>query len=192
MEKGDGRQMALILKQYKLKSGEINYPAIFTVPSEERLPVLYERDFMKATALVVGALTMAFEKMRFKKMDGVMVNNIAEEILDTCDQDNLSLEDLVLFLQNMVRGKYGTNDEISVARFMSLFDKYRDERHMAIVELRENQHLEYKGLGSSERTCTADALSEHFANFSNAISDIRETMKELKKENHVLKQVDNL
>jgi len=182
--------VAQILKQYKHKDGNINFPAIFTVPSTERLPALYEKDFMQATALVVGALTMAFEKMRFKKMDGVTVNNIAEEVLDSCDQDNLSLEDLVLFLQNMVRGKYGILDDMSVARFMNLFDKYRDERHDAIMELRENEHLMYKGLGSSERICKQDALTEHFANFANTMSTVRENMKELRKENKKLNDID--
>src|SRR5258708_2996733 len=110
MEAGNNRQIATILKQYKTQGGDINYPAVMSVPLEERLPALFKNDFMKGTALVVGALAMAFEKLSFKSKKnevGVLVNNIAEEILNSCDEDNLSLEDLVLFLQNLVRGKYG-------------------------------------------------------------------------------------
>jgi hypothetical protein len=193
MQKGDSRQVALILKRYKFKNGEVNFPAIFTVPSTERLPALVEKDFLNATALVVGALTMAFEKMNFKrKMDGVLVNNIADEIIDTCDEDNLSLEDLVLFLQNLVRGKYGNLEEVSVSRFMNMFTKYRDERHLAIVEFRENEHLELKALGDANRSCVSDPLAEHFSRLGETISSLKETLKEVKKENHVLKQIDKL
>lgn len=190
MEAGDKRQMALILKQYKFKSGEVNFPAVFTVPTSERLPALYEKDFMRATALVVGALTMAFEKMRFKNMDGALVNDIAEEVLNSSEEDNLSLEDLVLFLQNMVRGKYGTLDTITVARFMNLFDKYRDERHEAIQDYRMNEHLQFKSLGDANRSSKSDPLAEHFSRMADTISNLREGLRETKKENSILKQVD--
>ena len=192
METGDSRAMALILKRYKTKDGNIDYPTIFTIPSEERLPALYEKDFMYATALVVGALTMAFERMRFKNMDGKLVNDIAEEILVSSDEDNLGLEDLVLFLQNMTRGKYGHIESMSVAKFMSLFDKYRDERHNAILDYRENEHLQFKGLGDANRTSKGDPLSEHFSKLGDTISSLKNSLKETKKENHVLKQMDKL
>lgn len=192
MQKGDSRTMALILKQYKFKGGEINFPAIFTIPVSERLPILYEKDFMQATALVVGALTMAFEKMRFKNMDGRLINDMAEEILNSSDEDNLSLEDLVLFLQNMTKGKYGHIETMTLAKFMNLFEKYRDERHLAIMEYRENEHLQFKGLGDASRTGKQDALSEHFSRLGDTISGLKESLKETKKENNVLKQMDKL
>lgn len=175
--------MALILKQYKHKTGEVNFPAVFTVPSAERLPALYEKDFMQATALVVGALTMAFEKMRFKNMDGGLINDIAEEILNSCGEDNLSLEDLVLFLQGMVRGQYGTMESISVSKFMTLFDKYRGEREEAIKDFRLNQHLQYKGMGHAERSVKEDPLAEHFSGMANAISELKDSLRQEKAEN---------
>lgn len=190
MEAGDSRTMAIILKQYKHKSGEINFPAVFTVPSSERLPALYQKDFMQATALVVAALTMAFERMSLKKMTGELINNIAEEIINSCDEDNLSLEDLILFLQGMVRGKYGEISEISVAKFMNLFDKYRGERTLAIEDYRYNQHLHHKGLGDSNRSAKEDPLSEHFSKLGNSLTILKEQLKETKQENKKLKDID--
>lgn len=190
MQSGNNHQVATILKRFKFKNGEINYPAVFNVPSEERLPALYRNDFMQATALVVGALTMAFERLNFKKKDGlgIVVNNLAEEILDTCEEDNLSLEDLVLFLQNMVRGRYGNIEDISVSKFMILFDKYRDERHNAIMTIRENDHLQYKSLGDGNRTTTNDPLAEHFATFGERISSLKDQIQYEK--NIHLKDID--
>ena len=182
MQKGDSRTMALILKQYKHKSGEVNYPAVFTVPSSERLPALYERDFMHATALVVGAITMAFEKMRFKNMDGGLLNDIAEEVLDSSGEDNLSLEDLVLFLQGMVRGKYGVIDSMSVSKFMKLFDDYREERTEAIRNFRMNEHLQYKGMGDSNRSNNSDPLAEHFSRMAGTIAELKQSLRQEKAE----------
>jgi len=191
MEAGNNRQMALILKQYKLPDGQINFPVVFKVPVEERLPALYKNDFMRATALVVGALTVAFERMSFKKkMTGVVINNIAEEIINSCDEDNLAMEDLLLFLGNMVRGKYGNIDELSVARFMNLFDKYRDDRHMAIVEYRENEHLQYKGIGDNTRSVKTDPLADHFGKLGSSLHELRMQLSEHKKEANVIKMAN--
>jgi len=190
METGDTKAMALILKQYKDKSGVVNYPAVLSIPLEERLPAIYQKDFMRATALVVGALTMAFEKMRFKGVDGRMINDIAEEILNTCDEDNLSLEDLVLFLQNMTRGRYGTFESLSLSKFMSHFDKYRDDRHYALLEYRENEHLQYKGIGDATRSVKDDPLADRMGKLGSSLHELRMQFSEQKKENQVIKMAN--
>ncbi len=190
MEAGNNRQLALILKQYKDKSGEVNFPAVFSVPTDQRLPAIIASDFMKATALVVAALSLAFEKLNFKKKTefGKLINDIADEIIDTADEDNISMEDLLLFLQGMVRGKYGEITEMSVARFMKLFEGYRQIRHESILLLRENEHLQYKGLGDAERTSKSDELEQRFANFGDRIAELKESIRN--ERNPHLKDID--
>lgn len=189
MEAGNNREMALILKQYKLPDGAIDFPKVFHVPHFERLPALYKADFMRATALVVGALTVAFERMSFKKkLTGKIINDIAEEIINSCDEDNLSMEDLLLFLGNMVRGKYGNIEEISVSRFMNLFDKYRDDRHYAIIEYRDNQHLQHRCMGNANRSVKADPLADRMSKLGSSLHELKMQLSEQKKENNVLTQ----
>lgn len=189
MEEGKNREIALILKQYKTPQGAINYPAVFHVPAEERLKELVKKDFMQATALIVVALTLAFEKMVFKKkIDGVLINNIADEIVDTCEEDNISIPDLMLFLQGLVRGTYGVVEEISVSRFMNLFGKYRDDRWNTWFEFKENEHLQYKSLGDSTRTTNSDPLAEHFSNLGTSLHELRMSLSEKRKEDSVTKQ----
>lgn len=126
-------------------------------------------------------------------MNEFQILNLAEEIIDTSSEDNLSLEDLMLFLQNLVRGKYKLSYEsFDIPKFMELFEIYRQERHSMILRLRENEHLQFKALGDATRSFSQDALSEHFGNFANTMSMMRENMKELKKENKVLKEIDKL
>ena len=184
--------MATILKQFKLPEGTPNYPAVFSIPVNQRIPVLAAQDFTRINLVIIGALTMAFEAMNLKRgMNEFQILNLAEEIIDTSSEDNLSLEDLMLFLQNLVRGKYKLSYEsFDIPKFMELFEMYRQERHKAILDLRENEHLQFKGLGDANRSHKTDALADHFGNFANAMATIRENMKELKKENKALKQVD--
>lgn len=190
MQKGDSQTMGLILKQYKHKNGDINFPAIFSsVPSSERLPALFKNDMFQATALVVGALTMCFKRMRLKKVDGELINDIAEEVLDSSEEDNLSLEDLVLFLGNMIRGKYGDVEDISVTKFMRLFDKYRNERTDAMEQIRVNEHLQFKGLGDATRSVQSDPMAEHMANLGARIVEMKEALSE-KKQTETMKKAE--
>lgn len=190
MKKGDNRTMGLILKQYKFKNGDINFPAIFSsVPSSERLPALFKNDMFQATALVVGALTMAFKRMRLKKVDGELINDIAEDVLDSSDEDNLSMEDLVLFLGNMIRGKYGDIEDISVTKFMRLFDKYRNERTAAMEEIRVNEHLQFKGMGDATKSNQPNPLAEHFANIGARIVEMKDALSE-KKQTDTMQKAD--
>lgn len=190
MRAGNKRELATTLKQYREKSGAVNFPMVMSVPLSERLPALYQRNYMEATALVGMGLASAFDRMVFKKKpSGELVNDIAEEILNTSDQDNIALEDLMLFLQGLVRGDYGEITELSIAKFMKLFNGYRDERHFALIEYRENQHLQYKGMGSAERSAKSDPLAEHFSGISARISEMKEAMSE-KKQSETMKKAD--
>lgn len=150
MEAGKTKEIALILKQYELPSGNINFPMLFEIPLRDRLPALYETDYMKTTMLVIGALTMCFEKLNLKKKDyGTVVNDIAEDVLRSSEREKLAMEDLMLFLQKLARGEYGIVEQISLARFNILLDKYLDERFDEGVRLRDERNEYYKNLGRS-------------------------------------------
>lgn len=181
----DRREVNLILRQYKTETGEANYPVLFSVPTSERIVEMAKRDIKRTTALLVGALTMAFESMNVKRgMNAIQILDLADYLIDSAAEDNLSFEDLVLFLQRMVTGKYELSYEsMDIPKFMKTFEIYRQERHNAILELRENQHLQFRGLGYTERSTKEDALSEHFARFGETLGTLRENIRELKQQN---------
>lgn len=194
MEAGNKREVATILKQYKLPNGTAKFPAVFSIPTEQRIAAFASQDFTRANLVIIGALTMAFEAMNHKRgMNEFQILNLAEEIIDTSGEDNLSFEDLMLFLQNLVRGKYKiAYESFDIPKFMELFEIYRQERHLVILQYRENQHLQLKGLGDANRTSKGDPLSEHFSRLGDTISSLKSSLKETKKENNVLKQMDKL
>jgi len=162
---------------------------------DDRISVLASKDYENIRLLIIGALTMAFEKINFKKaVNEFQVLDMAEAIIDEADQDKLSMEDLILFLQGIVRGKYEiSRDTIDTGKFLEYFEKYyRQPRHEALLEYRYNKHLELKGTGSAERSYKEDPLDEHFSRLGGALSELRESMRDLRKENNTLTQAKDL
>lgn len=184
MEAENNREITSILKQYKEPTGLIKFEEVMKVPLSDRLPMLVEKNYMKATALVVAAITMAFEKMSMKKkVDGVLINNITDEVIDTCGEDNIGLEDLMLFLQGLVRGKYGNNDDMTVAKFMNLFEIYREERYRAIIAYREQECANLDALGDpTDRIKGKTLLDEQLASYASRMQEKNDEIKLLRRE----------
>lgn len=188
----DRMGIMIALKQYKTDVGAVNYPKVLSIPISERLPELAKNNFVTIVKIVAAALTVAFEGMNLKRgMTEVQIADLAEAILDSSTEDYLSMEDLMLFLQKFIRGEYGAMYEsMDIPKFMLAFEVYRQERHESLMEIRNNKHLESKGLGSSERTSKKDEIDEHFFNMANQISNMRDQLKETRKENQKLKDID--
>lgn len=192
MEAGNKAQVNLILRSYKNDAGGVNFPAVFSIPTTERIPELAKQDFSRISMLIIGALTMAFENMNIKRgMNEMQILDLAEMIIDSAGDDNLSFEDLMLFLQKMVRGEYDMSYEsMDLPKFMKMFQAYRDSRKLAIEDYRMNQHLQHKGMGQAERVSQPDPLAEHFSRLGETMSNLRESLKETKRENRNLKDID--
>lgn len=183
----------IALKQYKTDVGAVNYPLVLSIPRSERLPELAKKDFITIVKIVAAALTVAFESMNLKRgMTEVQVADLAEAILDSSTEDYLAMEDLMLFLQKLTRGEYGAMYEsMDIPKFMMAFETYREERHQSLLALRENKHLEHKGMGNAERTTVKSEIDEHFFSMANQLSNMRDSLRETRKENKKLKDIDN-
>lgn len=191
MVAGDKQGMNLILKQFKKEGGQINFPLVLQVPRNERLPDLAKKDFVQTAAILNVALTGAFENMALRKgMDEEQILDLTEAIIDTSSEDNLSLEDLMLFLQRLVRGEYDCGETMTIAKFMKLFELYREERWQELVRYRNEVHEQKKCFGDNGRTMQRDELNEHFSSIGSRLSDMKSQIERLKEENKNLK-MDN-
>ncbi len=186
-------EIANILKQYKTPSGSVDFPSIMKVPTIDRIYELAKRDYNRINMLIIGALTMAFEAINFKRsVNELQVLAISEAIIEEAEQDNLSLEDVLLFLQGLVRGKYSfSRENMDIGRFFECFEEYRQERHESVLLLRENQHLQFKSLGDATRTAKEDPLSEHFSKMADTLHGLKDSLRETKREYQKLKDIDN-
>lgn len=187
---GNKQEVALILREYKHLNGAVNFPAIFSgVPTSERIPMLAQKNFMEISMLITGALTVAFESMNFKKPPTAsQICDITDAIVDSSAEDNLSMEDLMLFLQNMIRGEYKMSYEsIDVPRFMAVFEFFRQIRFEEMIKIRDYGHEQYKSLGDDTRITKRDPLDEHYYTLVGRVHELEEKLREKTVENKILK-----
>ncbi len=190
MEAGDKAGISVILREFKTNQGIVKYEKVLAIPSMERIPALAQKDFHKMITIISAALTLAFEGMNLKRgMNALQVVDLAEAIIDTAGEDNLAMEDLMLFLQKLVRGEYGAMYEsMDIPKFMTAFEEYREQRWQQLNNIREEQHVQHKAMGDTGRTGEPDELSKHFSNFADKISSMSSELKATRRENAELKK----
>lgn len=194
MQKGNKQEINLTLKTYKLDNGAPNFPALFTIPKESRLPELYKNDPEGTCMIVTAGLTLAIENMNLKRgLNAGQILDLAEEILDSSVEDNLSFEDLMLFIQGLTRGRYGElYESMDIPKFMNLFGKYRDERWAEGIRIRDQKHEEYKNLGDKERSDRPmTAFDQHMADYTTKLQAKNDEIKLLRKERQKRHEQDN-
>lgn len=189
METGNKQAISLILRDYKTTQGVIIYEKVLSIPLSERIPEMAKKDFAMVIANISGALTMAFESMNLKRgMNATQVLDLAEAIIDTAGEDNLAFEDLMLFLQKLIRGEYGAMYEsMDIPKFMTEFEKYREDRWQELVNIRHSKNSQYKGMGDNTRSNEPNELSIHFSEMANRLSEMNSKIKQLRNENNTLK-----
>jgi hypothetical protein len=188
----DKQQISVILRSYKFDNGAVNYPAVLSIPQESRIPELAKKDFQGTIAAIGAALTIAVESMNLVRgLNASQIWDLAEAIIDTSNEDRLSLEDFMLFLQKMTRGEYGKlYESMDIPKFMELFEKYREERWQELNKIKLDRHSQHKGSGISEKSSTRDPLDEHFYGMAGRLSELNEQLKSSRKENRKLKDID--
>ena len=167
--------MNLILRQYKEPNGAIMYNSLLSIPANERIPELAKKDLSKIVGVITAGLTIAFESMNLKRaMNAIQILDLAEAIVDTSHEDNLSMEDLMIFLQTLVRGEYGPiYESMDIPKFMEKFEVYREKRHLALINHNADVAAQYKGMGDTNRSNQTDTLSDHFSKMANRICDMK-------------------
>jgi hypothetical protein len=94
---------------------------------------------VKKVHMLLGAsIQVAMESMNLSKpLTANQTFDIVDNILDSCGEDYLGVEDVILFLQKMVRGETGNLfSAMDVPKFMQMFEKYRQERHVEYLRIK--------------------------------------------------------
>lgn len=167
------------LSKFK-EGGLVKFERTLCIPQSERIPALAQTDeghFNVLTA-IVGSIKSALDNINLRKgLNEDQVIEIAEVLIDEASEDQLALEDVLLFLQRLSTGKAGTlYDRLDMPTFFELFESYREERFQALKHVRYEQEVRYKSMGDtnrySERVDEADSnyrqeLSKHYKNLYN-------------------------
>jgi len=74
--------------------------------------------------------------------------------MNTASEDQLSVEDLAVFFQGAITGKYGRIlDRMDQQILFELLENYRQERHISYSNYQEERHAQLKSLGPIDREC---------------------------------------
>lgn len=146
--------------------GIIKHDKTLRIPSKDRIPALTATDdgYNQILTLLCARLKVTFDNMNLKRgMNEDQIINLAEEIINESHEDNLSLEDVLLFLQQLITGKAGRIlDRMDIPLFFELFEHYRQDRFLALRYIQYEAECNYKSLG--DQTRTSDGRAENDAN----------------------------
>jgi hypothetical protein len=167
------------LRKYKHPNGTPNYGEVFKIPKSQRIAELAKQNIAETIQVITVGITLALESMNLSRpMTAFQILDLAEAIVDEAESDNLAIEDVMLFLQQLTRGKYQLYEGMDIPKFMGMFNQYRDERWNEGIRIRDEKVLEYKQLGDQERTCQPNPLADHMTDFAGRIGDLKEKLRE--------------
>jgi len=180
--------LGIELKRFKDDKGAIKYGELIKIPNESRLPAMAERDLRGTITSVVVALTLSFETMNLKRgMTPFQTVDLAEAIVDSAGEDQLAIEDVLLFIQKLTRGEYGElYESMDAVKFMHLFNRYRDERWEAGIKIRDEKHEEFKRMGDGNEYARkhvrdASPFGQYMEHLRNKVQAKNDEIKENKK-----------
>lgn len=184
LEQGNKQEINIILKSFKNENGSVNFPALLQIPSTERLFSLAKKDYKKAASFVIVGITLAMETMNLNRpMSPNQIIDLVDAILESCEEDNLALEDLMLFLQKLTRGDFGVlYESMDIPKFMEKFEIYREQRFQSLNSIREEEHAQNSGLGDNNRTVAEDQLKTALDKFSGHLGSIKDMKEKPKSE----------
>lgn len=127
---------------------------IENIPVKDRLPGLVQTYGVdKVSAILAKAITKALANFNLRVgMNADQVLELSLQLIDSANEDQLAFEDIMLFLDGMVKYKYGkVYDRMDMPTFFEMLEQYREERHKAFVNYRDEQDAQFRTYGDSNR-----------------------------------------
>jgi hypothetical protein len=160
------------LRLFKDK-GKVRYDKTLQIPSSERITALTRADdgYKQVYTVLVVNLQLAFANLNLKRgVNDDQLLELADMIIEEANEDNLSMEDVLLFLQQLVTGKAGKiYDRLDIPAFFELFEGYRQERHLALQYIQYETDCHYKALGDTTRS--SDGYADNDDNTRRVMAD---------------------
>ena len=161
--------------RYK-ERGEPNHLAVMqNIPKDQRLPQIAKMYGTDKIATVLGKqITKTLLNFNLRVgMNSEQIYDLSLALIETAEEDNLAVEDIMLFLDGLPKFKYGkVYDRMDMPTFFEMLEVYREQRHQAFVNAREEQHAQFKSMGDSNRMSTdtdkeanRNAMKQYLTNF---------------------------
>ena len=144
------------------------------VPVSERLPALsklYGND--KVAAILSKQITKALNNFNLRvAMNPEQITDLCYSLIESAEEDQLAIQDILLFLDGMVKYKYGkVYDRMDMPTFFEMLEVYREQRHSAYMKAKEEESTQFKSYGDTNRmsieqdkTSMRDAMKQYIQN----------------------------
>jgi hypothetical protein len=155
MAVGSNGQVFNEICRYKEKGEPDHLAVIQNIPKDQRLPQIAKIYGTDKIATVLGKqITRTLSNFNLRVgMNSEQIYDLSLALIETAEEDNLAIEDIMLFLDGLPKFKYGkVYDRMDMPTFFEMLEKYREERHLAYVNAKEESHAQYKSMGDSNRT----------------------------------------
>lgn len=148
--------------------GIILFDKVLSVSREDRIPELIKEPegFERVSAVLSASLKSAMDSINLRVgLNEDQIIEIACSIIDQSEEDYLAIEDVLLFLQELLLGRMGEiYNRMDMPTFFEKFEIYRQERHVALLRLREEQHIQNSILPVNDRFVEEAKKKEREAN----------------------------
>lgn len=154
METGNRFEIQLRLSSFK-ELGFVSYQKVLAIPSSERITSLikHKENYLRIAAAISASIKSATNNLNLSSpLSDDQIMEITARVIEESEQDNLSIEDVLLFLGEMLAGKCGKiYGRLDMQSFFELFEVYREERHTIHIGLEYEKHVQYSSMGNTER-----------------------------------------
>ncbi|HEU4470311.1 MAG TPA: hypothetical protein VFR58_04450 [Flavisolibacter sp.] len=150
--------IASLAIQQHTRTGEVCYEQLLSIPLNERIPGLVAGYGLKRMHQLVKTVLQEFchsvDLPRSKKLTETRISVVACDLILAGGEDQLALEDLIVFFELAKTGKWGKfKGSLTHYGIMEKLMFFRQERHEAYQRIsREKQEL-MKELAPQERLC---------------------------------------
>jgi len=140
--------------RYK-ENGEPNHLSVMqNIPKDQRLPQIAKIYGNDKIATVLGKqITRTLLNFNLRVgMNTEQIYDLSLALIETAEEDNLAIEDIMLFLDGLPKFKYGkVYDRMDMPTFFEMLEVYREQRHQAYVNAKEEAHAQFKSMGDTNR-----------------------------------------
>ena len=146
---------SLAVKQYSTADGA-NFEALLSIPSSERIPALISEYGLKRMHRLLKTILNEFcysiKLPKSKKLTETKTSVVACDLILVADEDQMSMEDVIVFFELAKNGKYGKfKTLLTHYSIMEKLEQFRQERYTTYIRIKEKKEAEVRLLGPTER-----------------------------------------
>jgi len=146
---------SLALQQYSTTDGA-NFEALLSIPLSERVPGLIHEYGLKRMHRLIKTVLSEFcysiALPKSKKLTETKISVVACDLILVAEEDQLSMEDLIVFFELTKNGRYGKfKNLLTHYSIMEKLEQFREERYATYIRIKEKKEAEVRLLGPAER-----------------------------------------